>query len=207
MSQARQLSLADVDRPRDFALSQWFTHPDVAAAIVRWAGIGEGDIVLEPAAGTGALVRAATNAGAEVEAWEIDPRYEADLHAAGAVVVQIENFLRAMPAQPGFFDYVLANTPYEDGRDVDFVLHGLKFAPTYIGIFRSALVHGEERYESLWRWVDIVRGKWLVKRPSFGVGASNSNTARSDFCALELRARKRARKLDEDMNLRFGWLR
>jgi predicted RNA methylase len=199
------LPLVDVDRPRDLALSQWFTQPDVAAAVVRWAGIREGDIVLEPAAGTGALVRAAVAVGAEVEAWEIDRRYEADLKAAGATVVQIENFLRAMPAEPGFFDYVLANTPYEDGRDVAFALHGLQFAPAYIGIFRSAIVHGDERYETLWRWVDITRGKWLKKRPSFG-STANSNTARSDFVALELVARKRPRKVDEDMVLSFGWL-
>lgn len=196
---------------RDLSLSQWFTPPDVAAAVARFARIRPGDRVLEPAAGEGALVRAAVELGAVVEAWDCDRRCVPSLKAAGASDIVVGDFMRAMPPMRprdgggSGWDLALANTPYEDGQDVAFVLHGFRFVPRYVGIFRSAIVHGDERYERLWRWTDITRGKWLRKRPRFGRGKV-ADTARSDFVVLELVARARARKLDEDMHLVMGWL-
>lgn len=67
-------SKSDPDRrtDRDLLLSQWWTPADLAEYLVKWAGITLGDHVLEPAAGTGAIVAALLAAGASVEAHEID---------------------------------------------------------------------------------------------------------------------------------------
>lgn len=206
------LVLPGVDAPpRDHDLSQWFTPPELAQRVVAWAGVDRVENeyaprVLEPSAGNGALVRPLVDAGAWVTAVELDPRYvgvlakllnKCEEHA----VLCPKNFLEFEPLP---YDLCVMNCPYEDGLDVAFIRHALAFAPRVVGIFRSAIVHGEERYDTLWRRVDIVRGKWLRWRPQFGKG-EKSDGARSDFCVLELRERERSRELDEDMNLRFGW--
>jgi predicted RNA methylase len=203
---------------RNHDLSQWFTPRDLAKRVVEWAieprvsardydGHGRALRVLEPSAGNGALVRPLVAAGAFVTAIEVDERYLVELRTIAQPLdlwVRRWDFLHVKPEDIGSNDLCVMNPPYEDGLDVAFVLHALKFAPRVVGVFRSAIVHGDERYETLWRWVDITRGKWLRKRPQFGTGPK-ADGARSDFCVLDLVARERPRKVDEDMNLSFGW--
>jgi len=104
----------------------------------------------------------------------------------------------------GPFDVALMNPPYEDGKDVAFIREALRYTSDVVGIFRSAIVHGDERFETLWRFTDVVRGVWLTGRPSFGQG-DKSESAKSDFVVLHLTDRATERKRGEPLNLQMEW--
>jgi Dimethyladenosine transferase (rRNA methylation) len=106
-------------RSRD--LSQWYTPPKLAKRIVAWSLARDGDCVLEPSAGQGALVKPLLERGCHVDAWEIDPGNAAalgELAHAGLTVCEAD-FL----ASPGWgcsfrYDLAMLNPPYEDNQDV-----------------------------------------------------------------------------------------
>lgn len=171
---------------RDLGKSQWFTPPELAAKVVEWADPdyclhGHKMRVLEPSAGNGALVRPLVAAGAYVMACEIDGRYAPELEALPIDRVW-GDFLSFEVFELNTFDLCVMNPPYESGQDVQFIMHALKFAPRVVGIFRSALLHGQERKAKLWSQVRPTRIAFLAERPKFGEGGG----ARSDFIVCEL---------------------
>lgn len=205
------LCLPGLDVTRDLSKSQWYTPPWLAERLWKWWLLHnvqptQNNLrVLEPSAGVGSLVRPALHSGrvARLLAIELDPRNVQllSLFKDPQHTLRVEERDFMAPGVIGAYDVAMMNPPYEDGQDVDHILRALAWAPTAVGIFRSALVHGAERYERLWREVDIVRGKWLRNRPDFGTG----DGAKSDFVALQLCRRERQREVDEDMNCSFGW--
>lgn len=183
---------------RDVSLSQWFTPPELAARVVEWAGIADpnrrpyerGYRVLEPSAGNGALVRPLVAAGAQVVAVELDTRYYEELRSTGAATWIGEDFLQFDLGGWPQFDLCVMNPPYEDGKDVAFILHALKFAPRVVGVFRSQILHGVERKAKLWRDVRPTRIAYCSGRPFKG--------AETDYVVLELVKR------DDTYSLRHG---
>lgn len=182
---------------RDLGKSQWFTPPELAQRVVEWAGVKPPNItpfglhypgykplrVLEPSAGNGALVRPLVAAGAEVDAVELDTRYVPELYDALLGVANaddigpvIADFLSMMPRMD--YDLCVMNPPYEDGKDVAFILHALKFAPRVVGIFTDRILFGVERKEGLWSKVRPTRIAFQSRRPFKG--------AQTDYVVLEL---------------------
>ncbi|WP_121162022.1 ErmE/ErmH/ErmO/ErmR family 23S rRNA (adenine(2058)-N(6))-methyltransferase [Micromonospora pisi] len=102
------------DRSRR-VLSQNFLHDaEAIERIVRSAGLGPGDLVVEAGAGRGALTRALAARCARVLAYEIDPELTGALADAcapfGNVTCRAEDFLAARaPAEPFA---VVANIPW-----------------------------------------------------------------------------------------------
>lgn len=196
---------------RDLSKSQWYTPPWLAERVWKWwldkhSPLGDGLRVIEPSAGIGSFVRPALHSGrcARIHAIELDPRNVALLRMfkdpRGVLVVDERDFLAGGPI--GEYNVALMNPPYEDGQDVEHILRALAWAPYAVGVFRSAMVHGAERYEQLWRHVDIIEGRWLKNRPSFG---TTNDGAKSDFVVLEMCRRERLREVDEVMQLKMGW--
>lgn len=203
------------DGKRDLSKSQWYTPEWLAERIWSWV-LERHELsscklrVLEPSAGRGALVRAALRSGMceRIHAIELDPRNVAILATMrderGVLSTEHRDFLQPTRGVVSRYDVVLMNPPYESGKDVDFILHAFHWAPHVVGVFRSALVHGGDRYDRLWRHVDVLRGKWLRHRPSFGKGETG-DSALSDFVVLELVLRQTPREANEDMQLTMGW--
>lgn len=188
---------------RDLSKSQHFTPPELAAKVVEWALQGQSWVwneqsskfegrtrplcVLEPSAGNGSLVRPLVAAGADVCAVELDERYRDELEA----LLRFEqlaigkDFLKLSPlAFFQQFDLVLQNPPYEDGKDVEFILQALNFAPRAVGIFRADLWYGVDRYDDLWSKVRPTRvlnlkRRWF-KNPQTGKGGE------TNYVVLEL---------------------
>jgi Domain of unknown function (DUF3560) len=96
------------------------TPPDLCARMVRLAGIGEGDRVLEPSAGTGNIVQAIRARGGKPFPIEIDPRLA---NLAAAVCADFLSIHR----QKDFVDAVVMNPPFKDGADIKHILHALTF--------------------------------------------------------------------------------
>jgi predicted RNA methylase len=209
---------------RNPAKSQWYTEPKLSQRVWNfWANnyLDEdttGVRVLEPAAGQGALLKPVFNDPrvSHITAIDIDrgncdvlealARRESLRHARiGTVrVVQVHCMDFMQYSAPHPFDLALQNPPYEDGQDVQFVLHALRWAPVVLGIFRSALLHGQERFENFWRWVDPVRGSWLVERPQFGKG-EKSDGPLSDFVVLLLCKRSTPRERGQSFDVQMEW--
>jgi hypothetical protein len=101
------------------------TPPDLAARMVRLAGIGDGDRVLEPSAGTGNIVQAIRARGGIVTAVEINPSLAklTDAHCA--------DFLDFVGPEaegaPFEFDAVVMNPPFKDAVDVMHVMRARTF--------------------------------------------------------------------------------
>lgn len=84
--------------------------------------------VLEPSAGTGQLARRAVMAGAAVDCIECQPHLANDLKAAGIYGrVTCSDFLALNPRTTGLYDRVIMNPPFDRERDIDHVMHALKF--------------------------------------------------------------------------------
>lgn len=110
-------------RPQDFGFFP--TPAGVADLVAELADLRLGHLVLEPSAGTGALVEACLRSvsGLEFHCFEIQPDMATSLNARWTTTVG--DFLQAEP-EP-HFDRVVMNPPFARGQDVDHVRHALKF--------------------------------------------------------------------------------
>lgn len=108
-------------RPRKAYGQHFLADPNLVAKIVRLAGVGPGDRVVEIGAGTGTLTRALAATGARVVAFEIDRRLEPVLAETLAGVAGVEvRFEDALDADlAGRLDggpwTLVANLPYNVG--------------------------------------------------------------------------------------------
>lgn len=111
------------------------TPAHVAARMVELADVQPGDRVLEPSAGTGALLQAlrtayadSTSAAPVVHAWEINrPLAQRLRDSFPAAVVRAFDFLEFDPNPSELFDVVLMNPPFKDAADVRHILHARRF--------------------------------------------------------------------------------
>lgn len=165
----------------DLDLSQWFTTVELADRLVEGIGLRP-DSVLEPAAGSGALIDALHRRWPDVPvtACEIDARWADKLHdrTPDHVDVRCVDGLKF----EGGFHWALLNTPFEDGQDVDFLEHSMRQSTSIAAIIRSnvlQLVSAGERVwsDERWSW-DI---KLLEGRPRF---SGTRGTPRHEFCVV-----------------------
>jgi 23S rRNA (adenine-N6)-dimethyltransferase len=87
----------------------------LASELVRAAGVGPGDFVLDLGAGRGALTAPLVRAGARVRAVELDPRLAAGLRARFADVVCADAACMSFPNEPFA---VVANLPFAAGTAI-----------------------------------------------------------------------------------------
>ncbi len=111
------------------------TPPALAARMVTEANIQTGDSVLEPSAGTGALLDAMPGADAasdldtsrgKVVAVEINADLCQRLTCKAGWVINAD-FLAKQTETLGTFDRVLMNPPFANGADIQHIRHALKF--------------------------------------------------------------------------------
>lgn len=111
------------------------TPPELAARVIYMSKLGRAKdckdpvlTVLEPSAGTGALAAAAANGGAMVDCIEIQPTLTDQLRNSGCYRrVTNANFLVCQPNPTALYDRVIMNPPFDRERDIDHIMHALKF--------------------------------------------------------------------------------
>jgi predicted RNA methylase len=104
------------------------TPPAVVERVIELAQISPLMCVLEPSAGQGALAKAAFNAGALVDMYELMPANNQklrDLDLSLCNVFDPCDFLTVNPRRA--YDRVVMNPPFTKQADIKHVLHALKF--------------------------------------------------------------------------------
>ena len=110
---ARPVKEVDVEKAqRDY--TKFFTPSPIAKYMVSLVKIKAGDVVLEPSAGKGAIVRAIKECypSCRVLAVEVNEQYRPYLRDAGAEVIVSEDFLKKHVGI--LVDYCIANPPFEN---------------------------------------------------------------------------------------------
>ena len=169
---------------RDFAFFP--TPPELAARVVDehaalYRRDGDAQLrVLEPSAGAGALAMAASKQGAIVDCVEMESARAAGLRAMGVFGrVICADFLRVAPDRA--YDRVVMNPPFDRERDIDHVLHALKFLKPggrLVSIMSAGTRYRETRKSADFRaLVERHGGRiWDLPPRSFSSVGTNCNT-------------------------------
>ena len=106
-------------------LQQEFQYFETPAAVADWlvmlaGGIHEGDTVLEPSAGRGALIKAIHRAcpSVTVECYELMPENREFLCSLDSVLLLDEDFTKN---PVGHYTKIIANPPFSGNQDIDHV--------------------------------------------------------------------------------------
>lgn len=186
---------------------QWLTPGGVAEAFLDWCDVKGDDVVIEPAAGEGALMP--DRAG--VLAFEIDPERVVEIqYWRPQATVICADFLRVPPPAEYVADVCIQNPPYSEDGEGTFIRQGLLWAPRCCGLLRAGAIQGNGRWEKCWRYVRPTRIASLVHRPHFqGIyGSETKFTPQYDFMAIEcvLRAEPLERWEPHVDKIDFSWV-
>lgn len=152
------------------------TPAPIAAQMVELAGIEEGMRVLEPSAGTGALLEAARrHRGAITTAIELDGRLADRLRLTFDDVRQAD-FLQC-GQELGSFDRVLMNPPFNGGADIAHIKHAYSMLKPG-GVLVAICANGPRQNAQLRPLAEATGGSWqTLPAGSFSNAGTNVNTA------------------------------
>ncbi len=130
------------------------TPADLVERMLIYANIGEGDLVLEPSAGSGAIA-ANINHGSIVHCCEIRPTLAELLKLKGQKVVAAD-FLEYSPG--AIYDAVVMNPPFEKKQAVAHIFHAwscLKAGGRLVAIAPESIMFNQDAdYAELRTWID-----------------------------------------------------
>jgi len=138
--------------------------------------------VLEPSAGTGNLAKLAQATGAIVDCVEIQPALAEALGARGKYRhVWPADFLTMQPNPDRLYDRVVMNPPFDRERDIDHVMHALKFLKPdgcLVAIMSAGTEFRETRKSIAFRALMEKMGAWWRDLPagSFASVGTQTNT-------------------------------
>ncbi len=134
------------------------TPPELAAEMVRRAGIRQGDRVLEPSAGTGRLAKAAKEAGGRVTCVELNWMLVNRLIDMQFEAIQSDFMDYNQPAR---VDAVIMNPPFSNGADIDHVRHAydLLTEGELVAIMSEGVFYRKDKKATAFReWLEGVDG-------------------------------------------------
>ena len=162
------------------------TPPKAASQVLSlvslWQSQGEPALtVLEPSAGAGNLASLAVEKGATVDCIEIQPHLAQQLETTGLYRnVWQSDFLSRFPSE--LYDRVVMNPPFDMGRDIDHVVHALRFLKPdgqLVAIVSAGTEWRETKKARAFRdRIASLNGRWHDLPPgSFSEVGTNVNTA------------------------------
>jgi protein-L-isoaspartate O-methyltransferase len=138
---------------------QLFPTPrELAARMVELADIRAGHRVLEPSAGTGAIVDALPDQ-ASITAVEINNSLCRRLNTMPKITRTVEADFLECNGDLGKFDRILMNPPFQNGADIQHITHALKFLKPD-GILVAICANGPRQNDKLRPIVDERGGEW-----------------------------------------------
>jgi len=170
-------SYADTKKELQF----YVTPANIAAMLVQAADIKPHQRILEPSAGTGALIDAIRKVyvGTNIDAYEIDPKHHATLAALVTGKACTANFIDVTPTP--VYDRVVMNPPFTRLQDVRHVGHAYNFLKPggkLAAIMSPAWTYRTGQVAEAFRAnVEAVRGKWKLLPPnSFAASGTGVTT-------------------------------
>lgn len=133
------------------------TPPALAARMVELAGIQEGDTVLEPSAGTGAICGALSKAASHsLTCVEVSNSLASALAGLlpDATVINDDFLTCDLPK----FDRIIMNPPFTRGQDIAHIVHALKLLKPG-GRLVAICAHGPNQIKALQKLAEE-RGEW-----------------------------------------------
>jgi len=158
------------------------TPADIAQQLIERADIRPGHSVLEPSAGTAALLRAlpCVRPSGHVTAVELSSALIADIEPWADEVVK-GDFLQQSPATLGLFDRIVMNPPFGNAQDIAHILHARTFlAPA--GRLVALCADGPRQSAALRPIVQQCGGTWEELPP--GAFASQGTGVRVAMLSL-----------------------
>ena len=160
-----------------------FPTPDeLADRVVMEAGIQPGNLVLEPSAGTGALLRAVARSVApatvQAVAVEVNAKLVVGINQALPDVTTIcGDFLRCDSRDLGKFDAIVMNPPFGQAMDIAHIRHALTFLRSG-GRLVAICANGPRQQAALQPLADASGGFYeALPAGSFKDAGTNVNTA------------------------------
>lgn len=171
-------------------LQQFYTPPALASLVVKLARVRNGNRVLEPSAGEGALAIEALRVAPSIKlsCYEFDSLAierlgdnlgSREVKNTERIFVEQLDFLQAVPFD---VDRVIMNPPFRGGQDMDHVLHALKFLimhGTLVAVIPSGTETGDsKRHHEFWTAV-AAQGEWktyMVPSGAFKSSGTMANT-------------------------------
>lgn len=143
--------------PHAVSAYQLFQTPmEVARYMAESLCLVPGVRILEPSAGLGRLIDAASLFQARVTAVEVAPQLCRELYTKyPEVKLYQRDFLAMDPEGTGLFDYVMMNPPFHMRSDIKHVLHARRFLKPG-GVLCSIVMNTVHRREAL----GGIAGKW-----------------------------------------------
>lgn len=142
------------------------TPPALADRMVDLARIQDGDSILEPSAGAGALLQAIARRH-DVEALtihgvEINQGLASRLQGIfPSAAVHCADFLACEPSALGNFDAILMNPPFENAQDIEHITHALEFLQPG-GRLVAICANGPRQNAKLKPMIEEMGGEWEV---------------------------------------------
>ncbi len=140
------------------------TPADVAGRVVDLADIRSGHTVLEPSAGTGAIVKALRNTfGTTIDLTAVEIKAnlaETVLRGAFRVPTHCKDFLECN-GELGTFDRIVMNPPFERGSDIRHIEHALTFLKPggrLVAICANGPRQQEQLQSKATAWIDLPAG-------------------------------------------------
>jgi len=137
------------------------TPKPIIEDMIERAGIGGGDRVLEPSAGKGDIAESLVEAGAEVDAIEIDSTLR-DILEDKEINLVSRDFTTFETDQP--YDAVIMNPPFENGQDMQHVQRAyemVKPGGKVVAVMSASPFFGETKSKKEFReWLDSVGGEY-----------------------------------------------
>lgn len=145
---------------------QFFETPDsLADEMVDMAGFRPGDVVLEPSAGKGAIVRSIRRVGGIPYVVELNDKFCRHLQTEELVLTLINgDFLEQRVSTLGMVDAVVMNPPFTKGQDMQHVAHAwqfLKIGGTLVSVMSPHWTFADRGIAVRFRqWSERVDGEW-----------------------------------------------
>lgn len=154
------------------------TPPAVVSQLLYHAQICEGDVVLEPNGGSGAILDEVCRLTKNVKTYEVNFTLSEILQLKGFDVTQ-GDFTEVQPE--AIYDRVVMNPPFENLQDADHVQHAFQFLKSggrLVAVMSpSAFQRGDKKSVAFRCWFDLVGGdKFDLPEGSFKASGTGVST-------------------------------
>ena len=179
---------ADINLKKEYQIFE--TPEDIAKKLIYLVDISETELILEPSAGRGAIVKQITKCfpDKKIDCFEIMELNKSFLYKIGNINFVGDDFLKCNITN--YYDKIIANPPFRNNQDITHIMKMydcLKINGRVVSVASMHWTHSQNRKEKDFRkWLDFVGGN-IVNLPSC---AFKNFGANSESCIIIINKEK-----------------